>query len=376
MARSKAIDILRAVAVLLVIGRHMDRCPERVSPLLHWLTDKWEIGGWVGVDLFFVLSGFLVSGLLFREYEKFGGISVKHFLIRRGLKIYPAFWVFLLITLSVLILRRDPFKPLAIPCELLFIQNYGAALLVHTWSLAVEEHFYFFLVILIWVLLKIRAERNPLRIIPVIFMVLAIECLVLRLWTAHLSPVYIDKTQHYPTHLRIDSLFCGVMISYFYHCHTSRFMAWAVRWRWWLIPAGLLLLTPAFCFVLKTTPFLYTFGFTLVYVGSACLMIALLTVQIPNRLFARAAAYVGSHSYSIYLWHVPILIWVAPLLSGATKAQRNWPIWFATYVLGSIIFGIIMSAIVEFPVLRLRDRWFPSRARPLSAEGAAAVQRT
>src|ERR1700683_1541313 len=84
--RNKRLDVLRCVAVLLVMFRHSD-----VSDFLRRV-------GWIGVDLFFVLSGFLISGLLFSEYKKRHAISLKRFFIRRGLKIYPAFYVFLLLT--------------------------------------------------------------------------------------------------------------------------------------------------------------------------------------------------------------------------------------------------------------------------------------
>jgi peptidoglycan/LPS O-acetylase OafA/YrhL len=366
MGRSKAIDILRAVAVLLVLGRHMDGCPVRVSPFLHWLTVRWETGGWVGVDLFFVLSGFLVSGLLFREHQKHGHISVKNFLIRRGFKIYPAFWLLTITTVVVLILRHEYFKPLAVVSEFLFVQNYGPALWNHTWSLAVEEHFYIFLVLFLLALQKIRGGENPFRLVPVMFATLAVVCLALRLLTRHVSSEFIDKTQFYPTHLRMDALFCGVLVSYFYHCHAEKFMAWSRRWRWGLLSTGLLLLLPVFCFELKTTPFIFTCGLTLCYLGSACLLVALLTVSVPDRAIPKAFAFVGSHSYSIYLWHMPVAIWVVPLLAGAVKEQRNWFVYFTTYIFGSIVFGFVMSALVEFPLLRLRDRLFPSRGRPLA----------
>src|SRR4051812_38341147 len=103
MGRSKAIDLLRAVAVCLVcFGRHMAPCPlgsgSWVQTSAHAVTAVLARGGWVGVDLFFVLSGYLVSGLLFREHQRFGSISGSQFLFRRGFKIYPSFWLLILLT--------------------------------------------------------------------------------------------------------------------------------------------------------------------------------------------------------------------------------------------------------------------------------------
>src|SRR6185503_20062984 len=84
MGRLRELDFLRGVAILLVLLRHVD------------LSSFTTNAGWIGVDLFFVLSGFLVSGLLFKEYIKFGNIRVGLFLIRRGFKIYPIYYIFYL----------------------------------------------------------------------------------------------------------------------------------------------------------------------------------------------------------------------------------------------------------------------------------------
>ena len=91
--RNNRLDVLRCVAVLLVLMNH-----GRVSEFFNRT-------GWAGVDFFFVLSGFLISGLLFGEHEKHGTINFKRFFIRRGLKIYPAFYVFLILTAMVLASR-------------------------------------------------------------------------------------------------------------------------------------------------------------------------------------------------------------------------------------------------------------------------------
>ena len=84
--RNKRLDVLRCVAILFVIFQHGN------------ILEFFNRAGWIGVDLFFVLSGFLISGLLFGEYQRRGSIQLKRFYIRRGFKIYPAFYVFLAVT--------------------------------------------------------------------------------------------------------------------------------------------------------------------------------------------------------------------------------------------------------------------------------------
>jgi peptidoglycan/LPS O-acetylase OafA/YrhL len=141
------LDLLRAVAIFLVIGRHTPYlAPSNYPYPVKMFFLYWMKLGWIGVDLFFVLSGFLISGLLFREYIQHGQIKLGRFLIRRAFKLYPAYYAFLLITLIWQIMVGKP-RPLPLYSFLsnsLFFQNYGPAVWNHTWSLAVEEHFYFF----------------------------------------------------------------------------------------------------------------------------------------------------------------------------------------------------------------------------------------
>ncbi|MGH9560345.1 MAG: acyltransferase family protein, partial [Terracidiphilus sp.] len=131
--RNRRLDILRGIAVLLVVFYH-----GRVQ-------DRLIGAGWAGVDLFFVLSGFLISGLLFAEYKRTGSINLKRFFIRRGLKLYPAFY-FLLFVTFVLEHATQHVRPLgAYLSEMFYVQNYGPSVWTHTWSLAVEEQFYILL---------------------------------------------------------------------------------------------------------------------------------------------------------------------------------------------------------------------------------------
>src|SRR5260370_38814364 len=84
--RNKRLDVLRCIAIILVIFHHGQ------------VFDIFSRAGWMGVDLFFVLSGFLISGLLFGEFRKKGSIQYKRFFVRRAFKIYPAFYIFLACT--------------------------------------------------------------------------------------------------------------------------------------------------------------------------------------------------------------------------------------------------------------------------------------
>ena len=370
MERSRAFDLLRTLAIVLVcFGRHLTPYPGGSDSFfqvgIHNLTVVLRRGGWIGVDLFFVLSGFLVSGLLFREYQKFGSLSAKSFLIRRGFKIYPAFWLLIITTVAVKGLQQHHFPIKTTLSELAFVQNYGPYLWSHTWSLAVEEHFYFLLLLFLLFLSRGQRSRNPFEAIPVSCLILATVCLLMRVITAHELP-YGHKTHLFPSHLRMDSLFFGVLISYLYHIYPTRFLAFAKQFRWILVACGIAMLAPAFILPLETSPFISTFGLTIFYVGSGCLLVASIAMTLPDTRTVRFASYIGSHSYSIYLWHVAVALWMVPVFSHLAGVHWNWPLYAVTYVVCSLSVGVAMAVLIEFPTLRVRDRFFPSRGRPLS----------
>jgi peptidoglycan/LPS O-acetylase OafA/YrhL len=359
MNRLRQIDLLRALAVLLVLGRHMAPCPADTSGFLHHFTKIWFQGGWIGVDLFFVLSGFLVSGLLFREHEKFGQINIGHFLIRRGFKIYPSFWLLIAFTVIVQI-WRTPDAPLrGLVPELLFVQNYFGGMWNHTWSLAVEEHFYFLLALVCWWCAR-RWPTQPFRLIPAAFVVVAVLSLGLRLGMAAVYP-YKNTTHVFPSHLRLDGLFFGVLLSYWFHRDRAKFLLVARRFRYALAGLGVLLLTPAFCYSIRTTPFIYTYGLTLFYLGSGCLLVSALGWNVPATGLANGVAYIGSRSYSVYLWHMPVAAWGVDLVRPLFSSHDNWYLYASIYLWGSIAVGVGMALLAEFPILRIRDRLFPSR---------------
>ena len=368
--RRPELDVLRCAAVLLVLFRHLDVLPATDSALVRIPLKLLFEAGWMGVDLFFVLSGFLVAGLLFREVQEHGQLQVKRFLIRRGLKIYPGFYVLIAATVGVAIVQGWNLPWKRILSEVFFVQNYHVGLWNQTWSLAVEEHFYLLLPLLMLLLLRInRGKPDPLAAIPLIYAAMAIGLLGLRLWTAwRASFQFVDVGswcyRHLtPSHLRMDSLMLGVLLSYLHYFHGEALSAWVRRRQVALCVTALAAFAMTMRWPLMTTPWMYIVGYSIVAAGSGALLLVCVETGLPKGRWARGFAYIGSHSYSIYLWHGA----VGMIAEMVLRQRLHLPLWVhhVACLLGSLCVGIIMANLVEIPVLRLRDRFFPSRSKAL-----------
>lgn len=357
--RNKRLDILRCVAILFVIFQHGQ------------ILEFFDRVGWIGVDLFFVLSGFLISGLLFGEYQRNGSIQVKRFYLRRGFKIYPAFYVLLAFTAAIqfTFLRLSPVS--AYLHEALFVQNYLSGLYAHTWSLAVEEHFYIFLPLFLLALVQFSTNKDdPFRMIPAAFIFIAVLCQVFRAMSAFSHPPDYNSA-YYASHNRIDSLFFGVLIGYFYHFRPE-LLERLMRNLWvrCAIAAGsVIFLSCAYWFDRKTW-FFGAIGYVLIYLGCGGILLLSLFVQnvLPEALAATlrpigtAFARVGMYSYSIYLWHGAVRVYLLERARTVLHLSLGPVEKFMLFLVESLVVGIVMSILIEYPVLRIRDRLFPSPA--------------
>jgi peptidoglycan/LPS O-acetylase OafA/YrhL len=363
--RSHTLDIVRLVAIVLVLGRHMHICPVETSFVLHRLTFYWRQGA-ISVDIFMVLRGFLVSGLLFKEHQRYGTLSVRNFLLRRGFKIYPAFWTLILCTalFNGLVLERVGWG--ALLRELCFVQNYGYGLWNHTWSLAVEEHFYLLLPAVLYLMMRYAKpdERDPFRRLPMLFLVVVPACLAARLYTAATQP-FTCLTNVFPTHLRIDALLFGVLLAYYYQYRREALLAFIARFRAMLFTGGVALFVPIFLWPIEKTPWIYTVGFMMCYLGSGMVLLALVDYELrPTRLL-RLASFLGIRSYSIYLWHMPVEVAAKAVQRRLGSEDGHWLLYVTLYLVGAFVVGITMAHLIEFPFLKLRDRLVPSNGRPL-----------
>ncbi len=373
-SRMIQLDILRGVAIVLVLFTHTV-LPTTESGFLKPVLSYLIYLGPTGVDLFFVLSGFLVGGLLLKEIHDKNNLDVRRFLIRRGFKIFPSYFVYLLfVFFFLLFLNHLSFTDslLALMPNFVHLQNYLGSTREHTWSLAVEEHFYLILpFLLLWLVTHREDKIKSIRVLPFICLSLFIICALLRLYAYAYPPTY---NAHFATHLRIDSLLFGVMLAYFYHFKPEKLQFVALH-RMKLVFLGIFLLftSPALVIYDQGNLIVGTVGPAVVYVAYGCFLLVMVYTPVGSGYFgkwfegysARILAFVGFFSYPIYLWHLDAVLPLKFLLNRFSLMEMpreiRWISIFLIYVILAMAVGITFGILLEKPSLAVRDRLFPSR---------------
>jgi peptidoglycan/LPS O-acetylase OafA/YrhL len=371
--RHQGLDLLPSFTILLVLLRHL-WIPQELQEGWEWL---WFLkrGGWIGVDIFFVLSGFLVSGLLFQEIRQTGRANTQRFLIRRAFKIYPQFWLLILYTIAAGAISQRTIPLRSLLGELFFLQNYIGKVWNHTWSLAVEEHFYFGIAFLVSCLVKCRGSAG-IRYIPLAFWVVAGGSLALRL-AADRSISGIEHTWLcYKSHFRIDSLLFGVFLAYFWYFGKLResIMGLGGVTIWVIRTAGFVCLLPAFIWEFELNRIQFTYGLTLFYVGAGLILISVLPHQRISNSYVRNAAGLGAASYPVYLWHMSVNSWTNSLVQiGTENVELRFITYGILYICSSFVFGFIMFRLIDSPSLRIRDKLFPRGAAVVTSPETASL---
>jgi len=331
------LDFVRGIAILMVLIHHFNN---------GW-ADQLNISSyaWAGVDMFFVLSGFLVGGLLIKEWRKTDKIDGFRFLKRRAFKIWPAYYFYIFFEMAA---PTHPWNTFVLG-NLLNIQNYTGTTLGITWSLAVEEHFY--LLLTLGLVLASRNSLSPARVL-VFFIVIALSVTILRVFLFSYGYPCL-----YYTHTRIDALLFGVILATLYNYWPATFAAIQKQrlllWIWVLL---------CFLFVINDDRIGRQY-LGLVFADLGCVGFLLLMfrpVTCPNRGWLyRLVAHIGIYSYGIYLWHTTIGIRGAEILAAHLPWLSHWFLSIVPYP-AAIIFGILMTKLIEFPCLKLREILVPS----------------
>ena len=358
--RFNGLDHLRAIAIVLVLLYHY-----RMFEHPQWVE---KIGwfGWTGVDLFFVLSGFLISSQLFMEIRARQKIQLGIFMTKRFFRIIPPYAFTLFLYFCIPFFReRENLPPLW--KFISFTQNYGLDVFndgtfSHAWSLCIEEQFYLFLPLLLLFLLRVKAINHIQLIIPL----LIIFSITLRYfsWTEYVFPnISTDDFWrtwymkiYYPTHTRLDGLAIGVSIGYLFS-FSQQFRAAVDRYGNPLLLIGILAVGFSLWFckdqVSENTSF---FGFTLVAISFGILVLGSISKSsVLSKRKYRITSQLAALSYSVYLSHKGIIHMVQWLLKKqniSTSGNVALLVCFAA----CIITGLLYRFIIEIPSDQVKSR--------------------
>lgn len=303
------LDGIRAVAVIAIIIYH--------------LNPQWLWGGFLGVDTFFVISGYLITSLLLTEYHNTGKIELTSFWLRRVKRLIPAvlFLVMGVLVLTLIFMPTEIQKVRADSIAAIFyvsnwwyimqnvdyFEQFAVQPLKHLWSLAIEEQFYLVFPIVLLSLLSFIRRLKSIRIIFLILLVISmITMMVLYVPNENVARVYFG------TDTRIQTLLMGVLLALVWppfqlKAKVNRKMRMMIDTAG---VVGLAILFICFKFVSETNSILYYGGFFLI---SAVTLLVIASSVHPSGYFAKflgnkVFTFIGSRSYSLYLWHYPIIV--------------------------------------------------------------------
>lgn len=360
------LDGIRGLAILLVVGLH-------IGFILKHDGSSYLPGGFLGVDIFFVLSGFLITALLLDEHGQRGRVSFPRFYLRRACRLLPALFVLLAANFLYAVVSHKPLRAevKAIGAIVLYVSDITQSAhkfmpqeLAHTWSLSVEEQFYF-----VWPTVFVLALAWQLRRRPHWWNTVVPTLVPIGIAATIVARIMVWRTLGYPAaymlpFCRSDELLVGCGLAFLWHAgrlhrRFSGLLAWASL-------AGLGVVALAWK---QNNQAMYYGGFTLVALGTAAVIHAVLMAdQSLTAAFTwRPLRAVGRVSYGLYLWHVMIFDIVA-------RHYRTMNPW------GKVVIGLLLTAVatlgswflIEQPFLRLKRRYTRAGERADEANAAAA----
>ena len=367
-ARIHGLDTLRALAVTLVVLHHYVLFVSE-APTFGWVGEI----GWVGVDLFFALSGYLIGNQIFAGLAGPRRFSLARFYGRRLLRTLPTFYVVLTLYYCWPWFRdAAPMLPLwrflSFSQNILLVPGSGFS---HAWSLCIEEQFYMLLpaLALLW-----AARGRRLALAWTALAALVVVGLAARAWLwqaqvgggvdAALAQTHYFTYIYYASLCRLDELLVGVALALLKNFHPALWQRLVRHGDLALALGAALLALAAWWFLADRYGFAVSVaGYPLLALGFGCLVIAALdpsaflcTTRVPG------CAHLALWSYAIYLVHKPLSVLAArPLVAAGFGAGT--PLTIVVVMLVSVLGGALLYALVEAPCMALRARWLPPAGR-------------
>ena len=355
MKRYPGLDLLRAIAILWVMLFH---------GITEGLGSPWPAAGrlgWMGVDLFFVLSGYLIGSQLLKISAQGQSPAIGSFYVRRAFRILPAYWVVLAFYFFAQRFRESPgiepvWKFLTFSENFLIDYRHHPAF-SHAWSLCVEEHFYVVFPLLAWALLRRSSRKLTAGVCALIFGGgLALRAYV---WLCFVNPMLGSQSRpwveliYYPSYMRLDGLLVGVILA---SLRWYRPVLWqkAMSNPYKILTTGVVSFSVAIWLANGRTDFIASvFGFPLLSISAGLILIACVSDRcLLGRVRVPGAESVATMTFSVYLshkmtWHIIQVYWPTLASSGGFQA-------FGIYAGAAFLVGTLLFLLVERPFLLLR----------------------
>ncbi len=325
-----------------------------------------------GMDLFFVLSGFLIGMILLRSLELHGAQNLKRFYVRRIFRTFPSYY--LVLAFLALVTKLSPDQKAHLPYEIVYLTNFlplgrENVIMFWGWSLSLEEQFYLTVPLLFYVLWKLPSDRSRL----ILLFLLWASALVIRLSIFTTRGPWTDFTLYgalyFKTYTRFDTLICGIALAFVHLRHGERvagFLKDPLNRALFSLPAlcGLWMLLKPDLFGRENVQLFHVFAWgsitTLMYFTGLLVLLngeGSITRFLSNPIFRKIATL----GYGIYLVHIPILDHVIVPMAKALEGKKVpmfviWPISFTLLMVLSLVVAYGLHVLVEKPTLRMRER--------------------
>jgi len=360
--RLHGLDHLRAIAILLVMIFHFGK------GIPSWLEPVKQIG-WTGVDLFFVLSGYLIGYQLLKEIKNTNTISFKQFYIKRFFRIIPAYVAVLILYYSLPNLREGSGLP-PLWKFLTFTQNFGLDAqsqnsFSHAWSLCIEEQFYLLLPVTIFTIFYFKLQKKTIYLIATLI-ILGIIFRVYN-WNEHVQPFiesgnrkqmvfgFIEKI-YYPSYNRMDGLTIGVGIAAIFS-FKPKLKDFLTKYGNIVLIVGLGLFIFAYIVCINFISYKTAiYGFPLFSIAYGLIVIAAISPSsVLYKFKSKTTFVIATLSYGIYLSHKQLfhLTKIGIEKTGIDNIEI-WMFWICIGV--ALVGGFILHMIIEKPFLELRRK--------------------
>ena len=360
------LDVLRSIAILIVFSGHYAAEFQaahwvQALPMFYW--------GWTGVDLFFVLSGFLIGSQLWKEVNRTDGIRIGRFLLRRGLRIWPLYYAFVLFVASQSLFGRPNG---GIWSDFCFLSNYFHCQIGGGWSLSTEEQFYILAPVSI-ALFSLFLKPRRLWILPVAGLGLLLMNRLI--YIHHHSGLGINELRqklYLPIATHADGLAVGLLLAWCGVFYPQLFKSARLR----LATCAAMIVVGLGLYASYRVLFAFT---TLGLIFGAAALWGIGLKKTPKILDWHGFYIISRLSYGMYLNHFGLLTRLSKLLLPLRLKGGEAAFWVLNVVcvLASLAVAFVTFQLIEWPFLQLRARWLERKKQPArepEPAGAAAAR--